>query len=149
MNYINFEMLYNKLKRISVFCTIIFISFMLSEEVFAQNISISELTHHRYALENLKVALSSDNCGIKRSAIYLIGKLKIAEGENLIEEMIHKEKDSCNKILGALTLVELNREKGISELKKIVKSGLNDEAKKMALFTYYQHLINDDVIKSD
>ncbi len=149
MNNINFEMLYNKLKNILIFFTIIFSSLILSKELLAQNVSISELTHHRYALENLKLALSSDNCGIKRSAIYLIGKLKIAEGENLIEEMIYNEKDPCNKILAALVLMELNRAKGINELKKLVKSGLNEEAKKLALFTYYQHLINDEGLKKD
>ena len=149
MNNINFQMMYNKLKRILPFFTIILFSLVLSKEVSAQNISIYELTHHRYALENLKAALASDNCGIKQSAIYLIGKLKIAEGENLIEEMIHREKDSCNKILGALVLMELNRAKGINEFKKIVKSGLTEETKKTAFFTYYQHLINDEGSQKD
>jgi len=149
MNNINFEMQCTKLKRIFVFFTIIFISLVLSREVNAQNISIYELTHHRYALENLKVALSSDNCGIKRSALYIIGKLKIAEGENLIEEMIYDEKDPCNKVLAALVLMELNREKGINELKKLVKSGLTEETKRTAFITYYQQLINDEDLKKD
>ncbi len=149
MKNINFEMLYNKMKRIFVFFAIIFFSLILSKEAFAQNVSISELTHHRFALENLKTALSSNNCGTKRSAIYLIGKLKIAEGESLIEEMIYKEKDPCNKLLGALVLTELNRAKGINELKKLVKNGLNEETKKAALLTYYQQLVNDDDLNKD
>ena len=149
MNNINFEMMYSKLKRILSFFAVILFSLVLSKEILAQNISIYELTPHRYALANLKAALASDNCGIKQSAIYLIGKLKIAEGENLIEEMIRKEKDPCNKIIGALVLMELNRAKGINEFKSIVKSGLTEETKKTAFFTYFQHLINDEGIKKD
>jgi hypothetical protein len=148
MKNINFESI-NKLNRSFIYLIIIFVSLILSKEVAAQNVSIYELTRHRYALENLKTALSSDNCGIKRSAVYLIGKLKIAEGESLIEEMIDKEEDPCNKLLCALVLTELNRAKGINELKKLVKNGLNEETKKAALFTYYQHLINDDARKKD
>ena len=58
MNNINFEMMYSKLKRILSFFAVILFSLVLSKEILAQNISIYELTHHRYALENLKVALS-------------------------------------------------------------------------------------------
>ena len=149
MNNINFEMLFNNWKRIFVFITIIFFSLIFSKEVFTQNISLSELTPHKYAPENLKIAISSDNCGIKRSAIYLIGKYKIAEGENLLEEMFNSEKDPCNKILAALVLMELNKTKGIIALKKLTKTELNEETKKMALFTYYEHLINDADLKKD
>jgi hypothetical protein len=128
---------------------VLFSLFMFSDRVYAQNIPLSELTSNKYAFQNLQAALSSDNCGIKRCAVYLIGKLKIAEGEDLIEEMIHNEKDPCNKMLAALVLLELNKAKGISELKKLGESGLNEDAKKLALFTYYQHIINDEVRKKD
>lgn len=147
MNNIN-SAAYNKTWMFIIFI-IIFVSLLLSKEASAQNVSVYELTPNKYALENLKAALSSGNCGIKRSAVYLIGKLRIAEGESLIEEMIYNEKDSCTRLLGAMVLTELNRAKGINELKKLVEAGLNEETKKKALLTYYQHLINDDVLKKD
>jgi len=48
-----------------------------------------------------------------------------------------------------LVLMELNREKGINELKKLVKSGLTEETKRTAFITYYQQLINDEDLKKD
>lgn len=146
---LDFEMPYDNCRRILVVSAILLCSLFFPQDAFSQNVSLTELTPNKYALKNLETALSSDNCGIKRCAIYLIGKYKIVEGEYLIEEMLYTEKDPCNKILAALVLMELNRAKGISELKKIVKSGLTEETKKTALFTYYQHLINYNVLKKD
>ncbi len=143
MYHLNFEMLNNKCKITFVFFTILFCSLIYSKEVFAQNISLSELTPHKYALENLKAALSSDNCGIKRSTIYLIGKYKIAEGESMIEKIFRTEEDSCTRILAALVLFKLNRVKGLSALKQLSKTDLNEETRRLALQTFYQHLIND------
>lgn len=147
MKSINYKKTGNKPVRNFTFILILLCSISFSNRAFSQNTSLSELTVNKYALQNLKVALSSDNYGIKRCAIYLIGKYKIAEGENIIEEMLVNEKDPCNKILAALVLMELNETKGITALKKMAKTDLNEEAKKMALFTFYQHLINDTGIK--
>jgi hypothetical protein len=57
--------------------------------------------------------------------------------------MLNNEQDPCNKILASLVLMELNRAKGIIALKEVSKTELTEETKKEALFTFYEHLIND------
>lgn len=44
--------------------------------------------------------------------------------------------------IGCIGSYELNKTKGIIALKKLGKTDLNNETKKTALFTFYQHLIN-------
>ena len=104
---------------------------------------MSELTPHKYALQNLELALKCNNCGIRRSAIYLIGKYKIAEGEDMIEGMLRTEEDPCTKILASLVLMELNQVKGFSALKRLSSDELNEKIRRITLQTFYQHLIND------
>ena len=67
------------------FCLLIFLflSVMICNETLAQKVSIKELTSQKYALDNLITGIKSDNCGLKRSAIYLVGKYSIAEAEDV------------------------------------------------------------------
>jgi hypothetical protein len=132
-----------KEKKKFVLLIILFCSVLFFNEAIAQNVPVSELTRNKYALQNLKSALSSENCGIKRSAIYLIGKHKIAEGEIILEKMLRTEKDPCSRILITLVLLELNEPKGLVALKELAKSDLKDETKKLATFTFNEYLIND------
>lgn len=143
MSTINIRTLYYKLRRRFSFLTILICSLLSINEAVSQNMSLSELTPNKYAYKNLELALKCDNCGIKQSAIYLIGKYKIAEGEYIIEDMLRTEKDPCTKILASLVLMELNEVKGFSALKKLSNDELNQETRKIALQTFYLHLIND------
>lgn len=143
MSPTNIKTLYNELRRRFSFLSILFCSLLSINEAVSQNMFLSELTPNKYAYQNLKLALKCDNCGIKRSAIYLIGKYKIAEGEYLIEKMLQTEKDPCTKILAALVLMELNKLKGFSALKRLSNDELNEETRRIALQTFYRHIIND------
>ncbi len=149
MSNINIEALHNEWKRKFSFLTIFFFCLLLSNEAISQNMSLSELTPNKYAYQNLELALKCNNCGIKRSAIYLIGKYKIAEGEYMIEGMLRTEEDPCTKILAALVLMELNQAKGFSALKRLSKNDLNEETRRSALQTFYQHIINDVEINKE
>ncbi|MCW8810517.1 MAG: hypothetical protein OQJ93_06110 [Ignavibacteriaceae bacterium] len=143
MSNLSNESMGQKEKKKFVLLIILFCSVLFFNEAIAQNVPVSELTRNKYALQNLKSALSSENCGIKRSAIYLIGKHKIAEGEIILEKMLRTEKDPCSRILITLVLLELNEPKGLVALKELAKSDLKDETKKLATFTFNEYLIND------
>jgi len=149
MSNLNNESIGPKEKRKFVLLIILFCSVLIFNEAIAQNVPVSELTGNKYALQNLKSALSSENCGIKRSAIYLIGKYKIAEGEIILEEMLRTEKDPCSRILITLILLELNEPKGLTALKELTKTELNAETKRLATFTFNEYLVNDRELREE
>jgi hypothetical protein len=143
MSNLSNESIGQKEKKKFVLVLILFCSVLIFNEAIAQNIAVSDLTGNKYALQNLKLALSSENCSIKRNAIYLVGKYKIAEGEIILEEMLRTEKDPCSRILITLVLLELNEPKGLIALKELAKIKLNKDAKRLATYTFNEYLIND------
>jgi len=143
MSNLSNESISQKEKRKFVLLIILFCSVLITNEAVAQNVSLFELTKNKYAVQNLKSALSSENCSLKRSAIYLIGKYKIAEGEIILEKMLRTEKDPCSRILITLVLLELNEPKGLIALKELAKANLNKDAKRLAAYTFNEYLIND------
>jgi len=71
MSNLSNESISQKEKRKFVLLIILFCSVLITNEAVAQNVSLFELTKNKYAVQNLKSALSSENCSLKRSAIYL------------------------------------------------------------------------------
>ena len=149
MSNLNNESIGQKEKKKFVLLIILFCSVLIINEAVAQNVSLSELTKNKYALQNLKSVLSSENCSLKRSAIYLIGKYKIAEGEIILEKMLRTEKDPCSKILITLVLLELNESKGLAALKELTKAKLAEKIKRLATFTSNEYLINDRELREE
>ena len=149
MPNLNNESLGQNEKKKFVLLILLFCSVLIINEAIAQNVPVSELTGNKYALQNLKQALSSDNCSVKRNAIYLIGKYKIAEGEYILEKMLGIEKDPCSRILITLVLLELNEPKGVIALKELAKVNLNKDAKRLAAYTFNEYLINDLDLKEE
>ena len=89
------------------------------------------------------MSLNSENCGVKRHAIYLAGKYRIAEAEEILLEQLKNEKLSCNRILIALVLYELGSEKALIAVSDLVKNEDNVKARRKATHIYYQYLKND------
>lgn len=143
MSNLNNKSIGQKEKKKFVLLIMLFCSVLIFNEAIAQNVPVSELTRNKYALQNLKSALLSKNCGIKRNAIYLVGKYKISEGEIILEEMLRTEKDPCSRILITLVFLELNEAKGLIALKKLAKVNLNKDAKRLAAYTFNEYLNND------
>jgi hypothetical protein len=132
-----------KEKRKFVLLVFLFLSAMICNETVAQNVSIKVLTPNKYALENLKASLNSENCGVKRHAIYLAGKYRIAEAEEILLEQLKNEKLPCNRILIALVLYELGSQKALIAVGDLVKNEYNAKARRKATHIYYQYLKND------
>ena len=121
---------------------------LFSSAVYAQTTtismnSISELTSNKHALKNLLASIKSENSGVKRSAIYLTGKYRIAEAENTLLEQLKIEKDPSTRILIALVLYEMGSESGLAEVKKLSEKDDNRRVRSMATQLYREYLIND------
>ena len=137
-----------KEKRKFVLLIFLFLSAMICNESLAQNVSIKELTSSKYALENLIASIRSDNCGVKRHAIYLAGKYRIADAEDILLEQLKNEKSSCNRILIALVLYEIGNEKALIAVSDLIKNDVSAIVRRKATHIYYQYLENDKPINT-
>jgi len=74
------------------------------------------------ASQNLIMALSSPNDGLRMSAVYFIGKYKLTEFEKDVIELMEKETDTNSKKLLAVCLFQMGTNCCIANLEKIAKS---------------------------
>jgi hypothetical protein len=109
----------------------------------AQSYSIEEITKNEYALDNLIVAIKSENCGLKRSAVYFAGKYRIKEVQEVLLDELKNESEACTKILIALVLYELGNSDGLLSIRG--KQGIDEDKNvgRMATQIYYNYLMND------
>ena len=96
---------------------------LLVSESFGQNKQISDLSNHKYALQNLVMGIHSENEGVRESAIYFAGKYRFVETEDELINQLKVEKDSDIKVLIGLALFRMNSEKGMNELQVLCRKG--------------------------
>lgn len=117
----------------SVLMLVLFFSF--NSGLFAQN-SIKDITDHKYALDNLRMGISSENDGVRKSSIYFAGKYRIQELEDNLIEQLSEENNPAVKVLIALALFEMDSEKGMEAVKILSLTDQNEKVRKMAYFIY-------------
>lgn len=117
----------------SVLMLVLFFSF--NSGLFAQN-SIKDITDHKYALDNLRMGISSENDGVRKSSIYFAGKYRIQELEDNLIEQLSEENNPAVKVLIALALFEMDSEKGMEAVKNLSLTDQNEKVRKMAYFIY-------------
>lgn len=101
---------------------------------------------HQNHMQNLVMAVKSDNDGLKRSGIYWAGYYKVEEMVPLlIEEFAHE--NSKNKILIALSLYQMGKDSCIIQLMELSKNETNYEVKRICNAVVEQHL-NDAELAS-
>jgi len=110
----------------------------------AQSNSINEITKNKYALDNLIAGIKSENCGIKRSAIYFAGKYRIKEVKNVLLEQLICENEACIRILIALVLYELGEPKGLLPVKNQIEADEDQKSRRMATQIYFNFLKHDN-----
>jgi HEAT repeat protein len=88
------------------------------------------------AVENLKVGIKSDNCGLKRSSIYYAGYYRFTETIPALTEQIKKETDPRTRILIALVLYKIGDEKSIDLVKEMAAKDINPEVRRMCTCIY-------------
>jgi len=80
------------------------------------------------AVKSLITGIKSDNEGLKRCSIYLVGKYKLAEAVEILSEELEDEENAKTKLLIALSLYQIGSRDG---LKAIKNAALNDEDAKV------------------
>jgi hypothetical protein len=99
-----------------------------SASVYASNSKIlkgqSDTKKMENGLANLKMGLQSDNAGLKKSSICLIGLYKMAGGVDALIEQLKVETDPEIKNLIALSLFKIGDPKGYEAIKSLSE---NDE----------------------
>jgi hypothetical protein len=92
------------MKRLTL-TTAALVLFLCTSGLFAQNERILNLKPE--FLQNLEMAVMSENHGLSKSAIYLTGKYKISSLVDVLVEKISTEQDESIRLLVALTLNEI------------------------------------------
>jgi hypothetical protein len=128
----------------SIYLSIILllISFTVND-TSAQSLPIDEITNNKYALDNLIAGIKSENCGVKRSAIYFAGKYRIKEVQDVLLDELKSENESCTRILMALVLYELGNTDGLILVSDMIKNDEDKNPRRMATDMYYRFLKND------
>ena len=115
----------------------------LVTDTFGQNQKISDLSKHKYALQNLVLGIHSENKGVRESSIYLAGQYRFIDTENALIEQLKVEKDSDIKVLIGLALFRMNSEKGMNELQMLTKKDSNPRVRRMSQAIYNEYLVNN------
>ncbi len=122
----------------------ILLSIPATIDLEAQTNSIINITKNKYALDNLIAGLKSENCGIKRNAIYLAGKYRIKEVKYVLLNQLKSENEPCTRILIALVLYEMGYSDGLLSVNELVQPNEDEKERRMATQTYYEYMKNDD-----
>ena len=95
----------SKNKSVMVVTLTVLLAMLLSLNVAAQPNSISDLTKHKYALDNLKAGINSENIGVRKSAIYFAGKYQIIELVDCLVERLENENEASISISGRIFII--------------------------------------------
>lgn len=117
--------------------------FLLITDSFGQNQKISEVSKHKYALQNLVMGIQSENHGVRESAIYLAGQYRFIDTEDALIEQLKVEKDSDIKVLIGLALFRMSSEKGMNELQKLASKDENPRVRRMSYAIYNEFVVNN------
>lgn len=134
-----------KTRNFPIISVLLLSAMLITTTAVAQKTSINKITQNKYALQNLIAGIHSENDGVKRSAVYLAGKYKIAEVEMELIDQLREEKDARTRILIALVLYEMGSTEGLLEVQKLAHSDIDSRVKRMATHIYNEYLINDTV----
>ena len=127
-----------------IYFTLVVILFVfLVTDTFGQNQKISDMTNHKYALQNLEMGIQSENEGVRESSIYFAGKYRFIDTEDALIKQLQVEKDSDIKVLIGLALFRMNSEKGMNELQKLSLIDENPRVRRMSYAIFNEFLVNN------
>lgn len=133
--------LLNKVEKLyAILIAILFV--LLVTDSFGQNQRISEVSKHKYALQNLEMGIQSDNNGVRESSIYFAGKYRFIDAEDALIKQLKVEKDSDIKVLIGLALFRMNSEKGMNEIQRLASVDENPRVKRMSQAIYNEYLVS-------
>jgi len=125
------------------FALVAILFFLLVTDSFGQTQKISEVSKHKYALQNLEMGIQSENEGVRESAIYFAGQYRFIDTENALIEQLKVEKKSDIKVLIGLALYRMNSEKGMNELQRLASKDENPRVRRMSQAIYNEYLVTN------
>lgn len=131
-----------KIPSVYFFAMIITLLYSAISENYAQNQKISEITKNKYALQNIKAEIKSENEQIRKSSIYFAGYYRLIETEETLIEQLQIETISEIKILLGLSLYRMKSEIGMKELKKLITTEKDFRVKRISYAIYKEYLNN-------
>ena len=131
-----------KNKSVMVVTLTVLLAMLLSFDMAAQPSSISNITKNKYALDNLKAGISSENIGVRKSAIYFAGKYKINKLVDCLVERLENENESAIRLLIAYSLYEIKDAEGMKAVKELSLLDKDVKVKRMSKNLYKEYLEN-------
>ena len=116
---------------------------LLVTDTFGQNQKISDLSKHKYALQNLVIGIHSENDGVRESSIYFAGKYRFIDTEDALIKQLKVEKESDIKVLIGLALFRMSSGKGMNELEKLASIDENPRVRRMGYAIFNEFLVNN------
>jgi len=99
------------------------------------NVSVSYRSDKQFTeqeIGNLLTGITSENLGLRKSAIYLAGLYGVNEAVPTLIEQLKKEENADVKVLTALVLFRLEDPKGIEAIENLYKNDDNVRVKRMS-----------------
>jgi len=134
--------LFHKAEKV-YFILVVLLFFFLVTDSFGQNKKISDLSKHKYALQNLEMGIKSENEGVRESSIYFAGQYRFIDTEDALIEQLKVEKESDIRVLIGLALFRMSSEKGMNELQKLALKDENPRVRRMSSAIYSEYLVNN------
>jgi HEAT repeat protein len=94
------------------------------------------------AISNLNQAIVSENYGLRKSAIYLVGKYSLYESSDYLLTQLKKEKDPSLRILIMRVLYIIGDEEFMDDIYKIASTDENRKVRKMGKAIYSMIQLN-------
>lgn len=105
--------------------SIIFFTFLLSGVLSAQSTTDINNRLNDKVIANFVMALNSDNPGLKKSALYLVGKYKIEAAVDAVVHILNTDNSGSMKVQAALALYNIGSPIGLNA---VVKSDIWNES---------------------
>ncbi|MEE9431332.1 MAG: hypothetical protein V3V16_09850 [Melioribacteraceae bacterium] len=129
-------MLYKSNSKLLTTIFLIVVVSLLGSSIFAQKPKNVILELSENAIANLNTAIKSKNPGLRKSAIYLVGKHSIDEVSETLLIQLEIEKNPSIRILIARVLYKIDNEKYINNIYMLAEKDENKKVRKMATAIY-------------
>ena len=123
-------------KRIAAIYSLSIFVLFLSSKLMAQEPSNVIFSLSENALANLTTAIKSENPGLRKSAIYLVGKHSIEEASETLLEQLELEKNPSIRILITRVLYIIGNNDCMSNIYRIASKDENLKVRRMATAIY-------------
>ncbi|MBV6511191.1 MAG: hypothetical protein FMNOHCHN_00670 [Ignavibacteriaceae bacterium] len=121
--------------------SIVTLAVLLLQSAFtlAQDTSRIRYFSEKLYVQNLIEGIRSENCGLRRSSVYMAGKYRITEVNDVLIEVMKTEKDPSTRILIALSICNIGEPSGMEAILNFSHNEKDPKAKRMFINIYQDY----------